>query len=238
MTVVAISETALSTAEKVDTPLRLMLRKLGRHKLAQASMIVLVILYAIALFAEFVAPADPGAYAARYTYAPPQPLHLFDRDTDGSLILSPHVNGYDVVVDPEALKRTFVLDPEKKLPVRFFIETKPYDLFGVITMRHKLIGPVDQKAPFYLLGADRLGRDMLSRLVHGSRISLSIGLVGVMLSLIIGVVIGGISGYVGDAWTWPYSASSNLSGRFRRFRCGWASRQRCRDTGPRFRPTS
>lgn len=186
-----------SLSEKVDTPFKLMLRKLSRHKLALFSMCVLVLLYALALTADFVAPADPGAYSARYTYAPPQPLHLFDTDASGRPVLSLHVDSYKVTVDPEALKRSFELDPDKPIPVQFFVETQPYKFLGLIPLHHRLIGPVDPRAPFFLLGADRLGRDMLSRLIHGSRISLSIGLVGVVLSLVIGIVVGGISGYVG-----------------------------------------
>ena len=178
-----------------ETPLRLMLRKLGRHRLAQVSGVILLILYAVALFADVLAPRDPNDYSARYTYAPPQQLHLFD--TDDGFRIAPFVYGYKVVVDPEALKREFTLDPDNKIAVQFFVPTAPYRLWGLIPLQHRLIGPVDQGAPFYLLGADRLGRDMLSRLIHGARISLSIGLSGVALSLLIGVVVGGISGYVG-----------------------------------------
>jgi peptide/nickel transport system permease protein len=192
-----IPGTVAPPADAAETPMRLMLRKLGRHRLAQLSGIVLLVFYLTAIFADFLAPADPNAYAARYTYAPPQTLHFFDTDANGNLSFAPFVNGYKVVVDAVALKREFTVDPEKKYPVAFFVETEPYKLFGLIPLNHRFIGPVESGVPFYLLGADRLGRDMLSRLIHGARISLSIGLTGVALSLIIGVVIGGISGYVG-----------------------------------------
>jgi peptide/nickel transport system permease protein len=175
-----------------ETPLRLMWRKLRRHRLAQISGVILILLYAVALFADFLAPRDPNAYIGRFTYAPPQQLHLFD-----SAGFAPFVYDYTVTVDPEALKRSFAVDTEKKIPVHFFVPSEPYRLLGFIPLQHRFIGPTDPKAPFYLLGADRLGRDMLSRLIHGARISLSIGLSGVMLSLLIGVTIGGISGYVG-----------------------------------------
>ncbi|MEQ1899527.1 MAG: ABC transporter permease [Devosia sp.] len=178
-----------------ETPLRLMLRKLGRHRLAQISGVVLFILYGVALFAEFLAPRDPNDYIGRFTYAPPQQLQFFD--AAGAFSPMPFVYDYKVVVDPVALKRTFSIDASKRVELRFFVESKPYKLWGLIPFNHRLIGPVDQKAAFYLLGADRLGRDMLSRLIHGARISLSIGLGGVILSLFIGVVVGGVSGYLG-----------------------------------------
>ena len=178
-----------------ETPLHLMWRKLRRHRLARISGTILILLYAIALLADFLAPRDPNAHVGRFTYAPPQQLHLFD--TTAGFAFAPFVYDYKVIVDPEALKRSFEIDTSKKIPVYFFVESEPYKLLGFIPLRHRFIGPADPKAPFYLLGADRLGRDMLSRLIHGARISLSIGLSGVLLSLLIGVTIGGISGYVG-----------------------------------------
>ena len=84
------------------------------------------------------------------------------------------------------MKRTFTINPDKRIPVSLFVETAPYKLWDLITLNRKFIGPVDQRQPFFLFGADRLGRDMLSRLIHGSRISLSIGLSGVALSLLFG----------------------------------------------------
>ena len=194
---IVVPGTVPAPADAAETPMRLMLRKLARHKLAQVSGVILLIFYLTALFADFLAPADPNFYSARYTYAPPQALHFFDIGPNGETLFGPYVYGYKVVVDPVALKRDFTIDPEKKIAVRFFVETEPYKLLGVIPLSHRLIGPEDQSQPFYLMGADRLGRDMLSRLIHGARISLSVGLTGVILSLVIGVVVGGISGYVG-----------------------------------------
>ena len=76
-------------------------------------------IYLVVLFAEFIAPYDPGDYIARYTYAPPQTLHLFDT-VDEQFVFSPYVNDYTVEIEPEALRRTFVIDPETRIPVRFF----------------------------------------------------------------------------------------------------------------------
>ena len=165
-----------------------------RHKLAMLGGIVVLLIYLIALVADFLAPFAPDKFSSTYTYAPPQTLNLFD---DGQF--SPYVYGYTSEVDPVALRRTFVLDETVKIPVRLFVEGAPYKLFGIIDTNIHLIGPVDPDQPMYLMGADRLGRDVFSRLLHGTRVSMFIGLVGVFFSLVLGVTLGGISGYYGGA---------------------------------------
>lgn len=182
---------------KRESQFGLMWRRFKRHKLALVSLWIVVLFYLVALLAEFLAPADPGAYSARYTYAPPQGIRLFSTAEDGSWTFSPHVNGYASTVDPKAMRRTFVIDPEVEIPVQFFAPTEPYMLAGVIPMSVKFIGVTEPRAPLFVLGADRLGRDLLSRLIHGTRISLSIGLAGVTLSLFFGIIIGGFAGYYG-----------------------------------------
>jgi peptide/nickel transport system permease protein len=107
------------------------------------------------------------------------------------------VNGFKVTIDPTALRRTFVIDDTVKYPIGLFVPSEPYDMWGLFTLRTKLFGPLNKGDPMYLLGADRLGRDMLSRILYGTRISMTIGLIGVTLSLLLGIVLGGISGYYG-----------------------------------------
>jgi peptide/nickel transport system permease protein len=102
-----------------------------------------------------------------------------------------------MTIDRTAMRRTFVPDEEVKYPIRLFAKSKPYMLAGIVPMNVRLFGIETPRAPFYLLGADRLGRDLLSRLIAGTRISKSIGLVGVVMSLVYGVLIGGFSGYYG-----------------------------------------
>lgn len=200
MAVETISETALHTPlarAKRESQFGLMWRRFKRHRLALVSLWVVIAFYLVAIFAEFLAPTDPSAYSARYTYAPPQGLQFISTNVDGSWSFGPYVNGYTTEIDRAAMRRTFVIDPDVKIPVQFFAPSDPYLLAGFIPMSVKFIGVTEARAPFYIMGADRLGRDLLSRLIHGTRISLSIGLAGVMLSLFFGIIIGGFAGYYG-----------------------------------------
>src|SRR5262249_53139749 len=115
----------------------------------------------------------------------------------GLRFVSPYVYGYTSELDQQALRRTFVLDEATRYPVQLFAHGAAYKLWGLVPLDLHLLGPADPSAPMYLLGTGRLGRDVLSRLVHGTRVSMSIGLVGVALSLALGVLLGGISGYYG-----------------------------------------
>ncbi|WP_198650908.1 MULTISPECIES: ABC transporter permease [Devosia] len=199
MAVETISPAEAAAPRKVrrESQLALMWRRFRQHQLAVVSLWLVIIFYLIAALAEFLAPTDPSAYSARFTYAPPQGLHLFLQNEDGGWSFQPHVNGYKSEVDPQAMRRTFVVDPEVVIPVRFFAPSEPYLLAGFIPMSVKLMGVEGPRDPFYILGADRLGRDLLSRLIHGTRISLSIGLAGVTLSLFFGIIIGGFAGFYG-----------------------------------------
>lgn len=175
----------------------LMWRRFRQHRLAVISLWIVVAFYLVALLAEFIAPYEPSAYNARYTYGAPQGIHFVSTNAAGELEFGPFVYGYKSEIDREAMRRTFVIDETVKHPISFFVETKPYLLAGILPLNVKLFGIEDPRAPLYVLGADRLGRDLLSRLIHGTRISLSIGLVGVVISLFFGVIIGGFSGFYG-----------------------------------------
>jgi len=171
---------------------RLIWWKFRKHRLAMLGGIVTVSIYLIAIFADFFAPFPPDRFSANHTYAPPQTLHLFDEGR-----LAPYVNGYTVEIDYNAGRRNFVIDPTVKHRVQLFVEGEPYKLLGLFETNIRLIGPVDQSAPMYLLGADRLGQDVFSRTIYGTRVSMTIGLIGVTLSLFFGILLGGISGYFG-----------------------------------------
>ncbi|MFN8447720.1 MAG: ABC transporter permease [Anaerolineae bacterium] len=176
---------------------RLMWRRFRRHRLALFSAAFLIPLYVAMLFVEFLAPFSAETSRSTYVYAPPQTLHLIETDADGDIHFAPYVNGYQSEVDLEAMRRVFTIDDAQHIRVGLLVHGEPYRLLGVIDTDVHLFGSLDPDQPVYLLGADRLGRDVLSRVIYGARISLSIGLVGVGFSLVLGIVLGGISGYYG-----------------------------------------
>jgi len=170
--------------------------KFRKHRLAMVAGGFTLFLYAVAAFAEFFAPYPPQAYSAAHTYVPPQRIHLFQATATGRRFY-PHVNGFKVQVDPESYKRTYTVDETAAYPIGLFVRGAEYRLFGLFKLDLHLIGAQRPGDPVYLIGTDRLGRDVLSRTIYGARVSMSVGLVGVGLSLLFGVILGGISGYYG-----------------------------------------
>ncbi len=167
-----------------------------KHKLALVSAVVSVLVYLVALFAEPIAPFTTERYLPDYPYAPPQRVRFLEKTPRGTR-WHPHVYGYTRKRHPVSLRIEIKADPSVIVPVRFFATGEPYRLWNLLPMRRHLVTPADPGAPMFLLGSDKLGRDILSRTVHGARVSMSIGLVGVFLSLFLGVTLGGISGYYG-----------------------------------------
>jgi peptide/nickel transport system permease protein len=162
-----------------------------KSPLAVLGLVMVIALYLIALFAEFLAPFATSDFSPTHTYAPPQRIHLFKDGWN----FDPHVTGYSVEINQESLQREFAIDPSKQIDIEFFTSGVEYELFGLIPTDIHLIGPANPTEPMYLLGADENGRDLLSRLIYGTRISMTVGLIGVALSLILGILLGGISGY-------------------------------------------
>jgi peptide/nickel transport system permease protein len=173
---------------------KLMYWRFRKHKLAVISTFVLAVFYFVAIFAEFIAPYDPNKQNTKLLYVPPVHIHFVDQ---GHFTLSPFVYGLKQKVDTQTLHITYTEDTAQRLPIRFFVHGDKYKLWGWLPSDLHLFGLEGGRRDLMLLGSDRLGRDMLSRIIHGSRISLSVGLVGVFLSLILGVIIGGASGYYG-----------------------------------------
>lgn len=180
---------------EVATQWQLMWWKFRKHRLAMVGGFVVLLFYAVAIFADFVAPKSIDSYDAKYVFAPPQQIHFLH---DGQFML--YVFGYKYVRDPKSFQRIWTVDDQTIIPVAFFVHGETYNLLGLFPTDIHLIGAVNNGDPVYFLGADKSGRDVLSRIIHSSRISLSVGLIGVFISLIIGIVLGGISGLKGGEW--------------------------------------
>jgi peptide/nickel transport system permease protein len=174
---------------------QLMWWRFKKHRVAVASSIVVIGFYLMALGADFLAYADPNASEAQRSLMPPQPIHWFDGGR-----FRPHVYALKGARDPSTFKRVYQADPDRKIPIRFFAEGFPYRFLGVIPATRHVIGVdrgLDATNTIFLLGTDLQGRDLWSRLMYGTQISLTIGLIGVTVSLILGVVLGGFSGFYG-----------------------------------------
>ncbi|MEO9892827.1 ABC transporter permease [Aurantibacter sp.] len=174
---------------------RLMWNSFRQHRLAMFGGIIILLFYTIALFAEFIAPFDPHASTSKNVYHPPQLIKFIDYDDNGSWSYRPHVQLMKLDRDTITLEGKFSPVQGRKVYLKLFTKGDPYKMWGKFNLSRHLIAPVNPDERFYLFGADRLGRDMLSRTIMGTRISMSIGLVGVALSLFIGIILGGISGY-------------------------------------------
>lgn len=187
---------ALTAAERyaTATQLRLTWWRFRRHRLAMVSLVLLALFYLMALSADFLATQDPHATDARTSYIAPQTIHWFD--DAGSF--HPWVAGIKGMRDMRTFKLVYTLDPSRKLYVTLFAHGYEWSFAGLRTDRH-LLGLVDPQRGdgLYILGTDQLGRDLWSRLMVATRVSLFIGLVGVSISLFLGVILGGISAIYG-----------------------------------------
>jgi peptide/nickel transport system permease protein len=191
---VALPSSVVEERVSVATQWQLMWWRFKKHRLAMISTAVVLLFYLVVIFADFLAYSDPLASEAQRSLLPPQRIHWFD---DGRF--SPHVYGLTGMRDPMTFKRVYTPDPSQKISIRFFVSGFQYYVFGLIPMRLHLIGVADgtPEEKLFILGTDEQGRDLWSRLMYGTRTSMSIGLVGVGLSLILGVFLGGVSGLYG-----------------------------------------
>lgn len=174
---------------------RMMWWKLRRHRVAVLAGAILAAMYFGITICEFLAPYGVDTRNTDFIYAPPQPVHIFYRGR----FVAPYVYGYDYRLDMRRLQRIYTPDPNKRQTLRFFCNGDDYRFWGLFPGNLHLVCPAEG-GQLFLLGTDRLGRDLMSRMIYGARVSLTVGLLGVAVSLTLGIVIGGIAGYYGG-WT-------------------------------------
>jgi peptide/nickel transport system permease protein len=175
--------------------LRLMWWKFKKHRLALFSLYFLAFLYATIAIVEFLAPYNLHTRNVDFIHSPPQRIHLFN---DGKFV-GPFVYGRTMTLDMDTLRRIYTDQPDKVEPLRFFCRGDGYKFWGLVQTNVHLVCPA-KDGQLFLLGSDRLGRDVLSRILYGARISLTIGLLGITMSFVLGITIGGLAGYHGGVF--------------------------------------
>ena len=171
---------------------QLMWWRFRKHHLAMAAALVVICFYLVAIFADFLAITDPELSDAKRSLMPPQRIYWFE-----GWSFHPHVYAVKGARDPKTFKRVYQVDPTQRIPLYFFAQGFPYKFFGLIPTNRHILGVgegYEAAQTLFVLGTDVQGRDLWSRLVYATRISVSIGLVGVSLSLFLGVLLGGLSG--------------------------------------------
>ena len=166
-----------------------------KHKLALASAAVLAVLYAIVLCPDFFSTQDPERTDARQAFIPIQSIHFLD---DGKW--APWVPAAVGKRNPVTLRMEWGTDPARKIRIGFFVDGPEYRFLGLVRAKVRLVGPLDPEQRIFLLGSDRMGRDQWSRIMHGTQTSMTIGLVAVTLSVVLGIVLGGGAAVLGEHW--------------------------------------
>lgn len=168
--------------------------KFRRHKLAQFAMVVLGVFYIIAIFADFISPYTPLHRHRDFTSMPPTQIRI--RDSEGNFRL-PFIYGTVRERDPITFRPVYYDDPSVIHPIKLFVRADQYKFWGIFPTNLHLFGTDPDARPIFILGSDNIGRDVFTRVIYGSRISLTVGLIGIFLSFVFGLVLGGIAGYFG-----------------------------------------
>jgi len=182
-----MSDLAIDAPTNLDvSPRRLMWLRFKRHRLALISLAFLTLMYLLAIFAPFVAPYSAEDRNVRAIFAPPQTIHFVD--TEGTFHLRPFVYGFTLRVNPETWVREYTEDPSQRFELGFFVNRAHDNTLHLIAPREGYL---------HIFGTDKLGRDIFSRIMYGARVSLSIGLLGVAMTFVLGILLGGLAGYLG-----------------------------------------
>jgi len=188
-----MSEAALASDYATITPRQLAWRRFKRHRLAFASGIFLIGIYLIAAFCEFIVPYGTETRNVKAINAPPMTVRFID--DQGKFHLRPFVYGYDMTVNEATWMREYKENTDQVFPIYFFTRGDPYRFWQLVNFDRHLF--VTSAGYIHLFGTDQLGRDLFSRIIYGARVSLSIGVVGVFLTLALGLLFGGLAGYLG-----------------------------------------
>ena len=174
---------------------QLMWRQFLKHKVAVVAAVILIILYTVIIFADFFAPYGMLTSHKEYLYAPPQITKIRFFDNEGNFHLRPFIYRQVAERDPRTLRFVYKDDLTQKDFIHFFVRGEEYTMLGFIKSDVHFFGAGEGK--LFLLGTDIIGRDLLSRIIFGGRVSLSIGLIGVAILVVVGTIVGTISGYFG-----------------------------------------
>jgi peptide/nickel transport system permease protein len=181
----------MTNEAKPLSELQVHLREFRKNRVANVCVWILGTMYFVMAFADFLAPYSYKNEDRSYSYCPPSQIHVMDQGR----LTRPFIYGAKLTYN-EVHGRVYVTDMTKKYPIRLFQRGETHYWFGLIASPYHLFG-VDEPGRIYLMGADSRGRDIFSRLLYGSRVSLTIGLIGVLITFSLGLFVGGISGYYG-----------------------------------------
>ncbi|TVR93778.1 MAG: ABC transporter permease [Trueperaceae bacterium] len=182
---------------KGTTTFQLTVRRFNRSPLAKIGGVIVLFLFVVTVFAPFFAPYDYNRTRLGMVYIPPQRVHFFDEA--GQFHLRPFTYALTPDMDPDTWRRIYTEDTSRRYPIYLFVRSWEYRLFGVFTSDLHLFG-TEEGGTVHLLGTDKLGRDLLSRIIFGGRVSMYVAFFGALVSAFLGAVIGAMSGYYGGAF--------------------------------------